>query len=402
MSILGRPKRKQGIKKRAIKKFADSYRVGIAYIGLAELKLDDNYVNSHSYYKSHVYEYVGWAKTKDMAYGEISARVELKIVQKHYSKEGARDLGIYPPESWHNYTQEQYEVWTHNIEGMISNEFSAKIYYSHYNEMSGEYKTIYVHNVGTYYSIEDVLNAISTESEVAWGEVAIKLREYAEELVHHRSTSNYFPDTIQLSVPENTLVLGKQKEGNWFGRCSYFKDGIRLYVFARINAIPYDEDGELYHSWDLGERYYSVSRDESIGGYHVDVRGNIVDENTQVSEILRNPEFDRWKREFENQGAETLDGAKAIAEANIRELYQEFMDYINSERNYVTQSNGRGYARTTENVNEWNYNFGDTRDDIFYFDWQEREHGYPYYASTKKSKSVPQFSSVVAKLRKKE
>lgn len=402
MSILGRPKRKQGIKKRAIKKFADSYRVGIAYIGLAELRLKNKHEDTHSYYFRHSYDYEGEVNTKDMAFGEITAKVTLTVTQKHYRKDGARDFDIYPPNRYNDITQEQYDVMSHNIEGLVTNEFSARIYYRHYNEMSGDNETIYIHDVGTYYSIEDVLNAISTESEVAWGEVAIKLREYAEELVHHRSTSNYFPDTIQLSVPENTLVLGKRKEGNWYGVCSYSKDGIKLEVYANINALPYDEDGELHHDGWLGSGYYSVSREHSIGGYHVEVIGRFVDENTQVSDILRNPEFDGWKREFENQGAETLDGAKAIAEANIREVYQEFIDFVNSERNYVSQSNGRGYARTTENTNPWNYNFGDTYEDINYLEWQEREHGYPYEASTKKSKSVPQFSTVVAKLRKKE
>lgn len=402
MSILGRPKRKQGIKKRAIKKFADSYRVGIAYMGLAELRLKNKHEDTHSYYFRHSYDYKGVVNTKDMAFGEITAEVTLTVTQKHYRKDGARDFDISPPNRYNDITQEQYDVMSHNIEGLVTNEFSAKIYYDHHSEISGNYEMIYVHDVGTYYSIEDVLNAISTESEVAWGEVAIKLREYAEELVHHRSTSNYFPDTIQLSVPENTLVLTKRKEGNWYGKCDYSKDGIRLNVFAKINAIPYDEDGELYHSWRLGSTTYSVSRDESIGGYHVEVGGRIADENTQVSYVLRNPEFDTWQRKFENQGAETLDGAKAIAEANIRELYQEFMDYLNSERNYVQESNGRGYARTTRNTNEWNYNIGDTWDDVNYLNWQEGEHGYPYEASTKKSKSVPQFSSVVAKLRKKE
>lgn len=399
MSILGRPKRKQGIKKRAIKKFADSYRVGIAYMGLAELKLNDStsYKRTSSDYDEYVYNYKGFIKSVDSPY-DLQVYVDLDVRQKHYKRDGAWALGIHS----YDYSKEEYDVLAHNIDGLVSNEFEATIYYNYTDETLGEFRTLYSHSVGIYYSIEDVLDAISTESEIAWGEVTIRLREYAEELVHHRSTSNYFPDTIQLSVPENTLVLGKRKEGNWYGVCSYSKDGIKLEVYANINAIPYDEDGELYHGMRLGSRYYSVSRDESIGGYHVEVIGRFIDENTQVSDILRNPESDMWRRDFENQGAETLDGAKAIAEANIREVYQEFIDYVNSERNYVTQSNGRGYARTTENTNPWNYNFGDTYEDIGYLEWQDKEHGYPYEASTKKSKSVPQFSSVVAKLRKKE
>ena len=202
-------------------------------------------------------------------------------------------------------------------------------------------------------------------------------------------------------MPDNSLVLTERfGEGEWTGRCEYDISGINLNVSVVFRAIPVI-DGELYHTEFSGLRY-EVSHDSEVGGYSVDVYGRITDGNTQVSEELRNPRRTSWVREFEDQGAVTLDGAKAIAEANIREVYQEFMDYVNSERNYVTQSNGRGYARTTINTNGWNYNFGDSWDDIDYLEWQESEHGYPYQASTRKSKSVPQFSTVVAKMRKKE
>lgn len=401
MSILGRPKRKQGIKKRAIKKFADSYRVGIAYMGLAELRLKSKYDFSHSYYKGIDYLYEGRIETKDMAYGEISASVELKIVQKHYSKEGAREFDIYPPDRWNNYSQEQYEVLTHNIEGMISNEFSADIYYSHYSEIKGTHERILVKEVGTYYSIEDVLDAISTESEVAWGEVAIKLRDYMDELRVFRSVETELPREITIQTPNGKpVVLEKPWSdvvGYWKGTWSVSQDNISVSANISIDTVAIE--GGTYLE---DEDYRKVQYGDEIGYYEVRVWGTIKDGNTDINTSRNYSNPDRWERNFNHQGAETLNGAIAISEANLRELYQEFTDYLNSERNYVQVSHGRGYARTTENANEWNYNFGDTYEDITYLDWQDKEHGYPYEASTKKSKSVPQFSSVVAKLRKKE
>lgn len=226
------------------------------------------------------------------------------------------------------------------------------------------------------------------------------MTEYIQK--QNRGIMDAFPKTIELNVPDNSLVLteGRFEQGEWLGQCEYDISGINLLVSVTLRAIPVI-DGELYHTEFAGIRY-ELSHDSEVGGYSVAVYGRITDGNTQTSEWLRNPRRTFWVREFGNQGAVSLDGAKAIAEANIREVYQEFMDYVNSERNYVTQSNGRGHARTTINTNEWNYNFGDTYEDMNYLEWQESEHGYPYEASTKKSKSVPQFSTVVAKLRKKE
>lgn len=401
MSILGRPKRKQDVKKSAIKKFADSYRVGIAYMGLVELKLKNKYEGTESYYFRHNYEYEGEVSTKDMASVGITADVTLTVMQKHYRKDGVRDFDIYPPNKYNDITQEQYDVMSHNIEGLVTNEFSADIYYFYYNEIKGENELILRKRVGSYYSIEDILDAISTESEVAWGEVAIKLRDYMDELRVFRHAESNLPNEVMIQMPEgNQLVLKKTYSsavGDWRGEWSVRQDNITLSADIRIRAVAVE--GEEY-----GERgyYYSVNYESEIGYYEVFVNGIIKDDNTDVSTSRNYSHPDSWSRRFDDQGAETLDGAKAIVEANIRELYQEFTDYLNSERNYVQVSHGRGRARTTENVNEWNYNFGDAWDDIEYSLWQNREHGYPYEASTRKSKSVPQFSTVVAKLRKKE
>lgn len=413
MSILGRPKRKQDVKKSAIKKFADSYRVGIAYMGLAELRLKNKHQDTDSYYYRHIYEYEGEVSTKDMASVGVTADVTLTVMQKHYRKDGVRDFDIYPPNKYNDFTQEQYDVMSHNIEGLVTNEFSADIYYYYYNEIKGENELILRKRVGSYYSIEDILDAISTESEVAWGEVAIKLRDYMDELRVFRHAESNLPNEVTIQMPEgNQLVLKKpwsSAVGDWRGEWSIIQDNITLHADIRIRAVGVE--GEEY-----GERNYFNLEDyeDEIGYYAVRVSGIFEDGNTDLSTSRTYSRPDDWRRRFEDQGAETLAGAKAIAEANIRELYQEFTDYLNSERNYVQVSHGRGYARTTENENEWNYNFGDSQDDVHYENWDdERDDYWDYYwdnqpaynrkwASAKKSKSVPQFSSVVAKLRKKE
>lgn len=216
------------------------------------------------------------------------------------------------------------------------------------------------------------------------------------ELRVSRHTEVELPHEITIQTPSGKSLVLKRAVTEWRGGWSERQDNITVSADIRINAVAIESGAYLED-----DDYRRVQYGDEIEYYEVYVWGAIRDDNTDVSTSRNHSNPDRWVRNFVNQGAETLDGAIAIVEANIRELYQEFTDYLNSERNYVQVSHGRG-ARTTENANEWNYNFGDTYDDIYYLDWQNKEHGYPYQASTKKSKSVPQFSSVVAKLRKKE
>lgn len=377
-----------GVRKaRSIKKFQDAYYVGLAYVGLMQLdkKVTDRGANC-------------WKGSMDVENPISLIRVYVTITQKfeeyssNYTRENYFDTreGYYRSENWHDtthYSPEDIEVWQNNMEGISKSSFKFEMdYYAENLSGSSTLKRIFeFESEYSYPSIEDTLDAIERESEEAWGQVTIYLNDNAQTYQNIRDSEALYPSTVSITLPTGEpLVLnmndyGSTRMGNWYGSKSFTQENILMEVKARIRAVTSDENGGFSDEGRDFTNYrdsYSVDRNNALEYYAVDVFGTIADGNTQMNADRGGYEkSDSWARSFTGQGSQTLEGAVAIAESNIAEVYQEWQDFINSTRNYEKVGHGQGYRRTIENTEPWNYNYGDSSDDRNYEEWQ----GYDEY-----------------------
>ena len=389
---------KDGIRKaHPIKKFQDSYLVGIAYVGLLELtKGRGDYGATAGEYTIDRDEYSGYTK-KESPIGDIVvfARItaETRTYNKRYGKYLADTMRWSEQENFaQEYPPENLELWGENMADMVEVTCSYGLTYS-FTDFQGNRREIYSNYEQNYASIEDCIDAITAESEKAWGEVSIFFDDYAREMQTYESQAEAYPDTIPIALPDgNVLTLnleasyGKNHEGNWSGFCKFVDEDAHISSSARvrIRAVVKDDNGyysDTGYDWKQNPYRYKVERGTPVVYYAVDVKGAITDGNTQVEDNIKSYQRpDEWERNFTGQGAETLEGAIAIAESNIAEVYQEYLDYIASAREYKVIGHGVGHRRTTENVNDWNYNFGDSYQDESYSDWQDTDvHGFDIY-----------------------
>ena len=263
--------------------------------------------------------------------------------------------------------KETVDMWNENTEGITQIVCWGSIRYSIADYRNNDNaRTLYESELKDYSSVEDLLDAITKESDVAWGEVTIALEDFQDARDVYNSMESYYPDTVTLNAPNGEQIeLEKGSEGFWsYDDTSYYRD--KLFSEENINMAF---DIEISAVDDEKRRYYE-SRDRSKVPlyYKVNVVGKITDKNTQTSASRSSYRPDEWERAFTGEGAETLEGAIAIAESNIAEVYQEWQDYIASNRNYVETANGRGYQHTTVNTEPWDYNYGDTYEDERYED----------------------------------
>ena len=377
----------RGIRKaHSIRKFQDSYYVGIAYVGLMQLEkgVDESGVTCWRG-NAIVENPISDIEVYITIYNKIVNRTENYVKQKYHQTEEGYYRNSDDWEDRTHYSPEDIEMWRDNMDGISESFFKFDMYY-YADETTGRkgrlekifsYKTDY-----DYYSIEDVLDAISRKSEDAWGEVNIYLNDNAQTYQNIRDTEKLYPQTLSVSLPTGetlTLKMGggdyySSSMGNWHGAKSFVQDKIYADVDVYIRAVTSNAEGEFSDSDYYFERYkdsYSVNRDDSFEYYAVDVKGTITDGNTQVNAERSGYERkESWDRNFTGQGSQTLEGAIAIAESNIAEVYQEWTEFVDSVRNYVKVGHGQGYRRTVENTEPWDYNFGDTREDINYDEWQ--------------------------------
>ena len=377
---------KDGVRKaRSIKKFQDTYYVGLAYVGLAELTLSNDEPDWQGGGK-RIHKRSWEANlSAETPYGvDVDVYVNIDSNQSTWDSP-ERAVNDFPSSvrNEFGYYTNLNEVQRENMVGVTENEFTFDLWYSISDATKqGRSKDCFKKmEVGPYYSMEDCLDAISQLSEEAWGNVTIALKDYQEKYSEYMSGEANYPDTISLQLPTgDTLVLDKKDnydrfhEGNWSGKWIFADDNanIKAVTEVTIQAVVMD-DGRYTDSSadDFMNRYYSADRGKTPEYYAVRVSGRIFDNNTQTeSSRSFNDNPDSWVRLFEGEGADTLEGAIAIAESNISEVYQEFKAFVESERNYETVGHGQGYRRTTENTEPWEYNFGDTYDDVAYDKWQ--------------------------------
>lgn len=378
---------KDGVRKaRSIRKFQDTYYVGLAYVGLAELTLSSDEPNWQGggkrihkrSWKADISAETPYGVNVDVYVGIDSSQATWESPERAVNDfpRSVRD------EFGYAYLN---DVQRENMSGVTENEFTFDLWYTISDATNqGKAKTCFKKmEVGPYYSMEDCLDAVSQMSEEAWGNVTIALKDYQEKYSEYMTGEANYPDTISLQLPTgDTLVLNKTDsydrfhEGNWSGE-TILSDGasnISAKIGATIQAVVMDDgrytDGSAD---DFMNSYYSADRGKTPEYYAVRVAGRIFDNNTQMESSRSSYSADTpdsWVRLFEGEGAETLEGAIAIAESNISEVYQEFKAFIESERNYKTVGHGGGRRRTTENTVPWDYNFGDTADDVAYDTWQ--------------------------------
>ena len=380
---------KDGVRKaHSIRKFQDTYRVGLAYVGLLELDMNNNETRENKKVWSG-------STTVDLQYTTVLVSIDVigKIVnyneayidnQYHRSREGY----YYNTNDWDDhteYTPEQIDVWRNNMSGITTCTFGYEVVYRVLrSDGSNSFETVYASESGLgYSSIEDCLDAIAQESETAWGDVTVYLNDNAQAYQKYHMTEAQYPDTVSLMLPSGESLelrlsdsYGTRRNGNWYGEKRFSEDNVIADVKVRIRAVVSNEDGFS----DEGEDFtnyvnsYSADRSGNLEYYAVDVTGRIIDNNTQI--VADRSSYERseaWDRTFSGQGAQTLDGAVAIAESNIAEVYQEWVEFVNSARNYKSVGHGQGYRRTTENTEPWDYNFGDSAEDYEYEKWQEHD-----------------------------
>ena len=373
---------KDGVRKaRSIRKFQDTYYVGLAYVGLAELSFIDEENGHSSEYDRVRRRYKGFA-SKDTPIGTVNAtvwlRIETFVMNEDYGRYRA-DRAEWHPEDYPEIENKgNISLWSENMAGMTEVNVEGEIKYW-YQDRNGNSQTLYEKEEEGY-AVEDVLDALTKDSEEAWGEVTIAIGDIQEANAQYEQQAVQYPSTITVSAPEGPITLEMKKygntpyEGNWTASQLYEEEGIECSFNIGIYAIVIDEEGNYTdESWDFrnGKSFYQVDRNSNVEYYAVRVEGTIVDTNTQV-EYNRgmNARADAWSRVFDREGAETLEGAIAIAESNIAEVYQEFKDYVASQRNYVLEHNGTGYRNTTVNTEPWDYNYGDSWEDSHYEEWQ--------------------------------
>lgn len=338
-------------RRKSIRKFADVYRLGIANMGLAELtNRDVNTYNQdawrveHTTYKDSV--------SKPVNGGKIVAYVSLHIYQSTVRSDSNMKYGI--DDDFERYYEALAEnpntvYWSDNAVGTMKVEVGGRIGYQYVADSGDKTELCDVEEEG--YAVEDVLDALTRDSESAWDEVQNALGPIIE-------MNSAMPKIIRIPSSLGEVKIGRGVYQSWFGH-NTFTDTLQGNTFGV--EITVEIRGRLYDSW-----YSPLDMQEVADCFEVQVEGEFEDYNERPSDNIHDPSPGRWERKYSGQGADTLEGAIAIATSNVAEICQEFTDYLNAEHNYVTQSNGRGYARTTTDQNDWYYNFGDSYDDFNY------------------------------------
>ena len=356
----------KGVRKaHSIRKFQDSYYVGIAYVGLMELTMESDEPNWHGGGKTiRKVDYRGEASTETpnavvRVYGWLRAEQATNDPGRHYYSDYS-DYG----DSADNYPPENRKLWGENMAGITESTFEGGLIYEISDvTKGGKDKRIYNGKTGQFYAIEDCLDAMTRLSEEAWGEVTIALSDYADAVDDYNLTLTALPETVTINTKFGSSINAKV-ESSYYGMFYSVDD----WIYEAGDGIFVKIDGRILPR-NLEDKSITRENVKDIDYYEVRVTGTIADDNTQVSYKRNDYRRDEWNRVFEGEGAETLEGAIAIFEQNVAEVIQEANDYVASVRDYQTIGHGVGYQRTTENVNDWAYNFGDSADDVNYEDW---------------------------------
>ena len=353
-------------KKSKMKKYEDVYRVPIAYVGLLEYTLNKDRGDFDKYYKGKITvdtpvgECVVYSNMfiQGREGGDSSRRSDYETAQQMYGRM-VSDPNDVEAQTWY----QNYLLREENMSDILSIKVNGGLSYEITTPKG--VKGVYEKQSPSFPSVEDYLSWVESESQTAWGEVNIFVSDMQLELQEYNSMESALPSKIEIPTELGTLSLsiGHSYSG-YSGEVSGSEDGILVTI--SVNFVPQDETGSMWRS-DI------ENRSSTPLSYRVKTVGTIIDTNTQLNtghDIRR----DSWERIFDGQGALSMEDAKDIVVSNANEIITEWKDYVASARNYVTEGNGRGRQRTTRNTEDWDYNFGDTWDDVNYEEWQDKEY----------------------------
>lgn len=362
-----------GLKKYKIKKYENTYFVPIAYVGLLSLEKYDNETYGGGRYRGDI--------DFDTAIGKATVDVYMHI---HVDRERAGSGW------WDETTSEMYnrssnpddiEAQTYMQNYKLREENSRNIqhvtvdgYVTFSVKTDIGTKEAYRASAPDFASVEEFLDWAEGKASEGYGELTILVRDMAETVAEYNRMGEYLPDAIDIDTPIGAIHM-KEYYGDYSGDISTVNaENIKLDFSARIS--PRHNTDEEYDAFLISEIRNRSTVPES---YEVYCKGTISDYNTNVNQNIGTNDKDKWVRRFGgegdygHQGALTLEDAKAIVIANAQECYDEFQAFSESNRNYIEQRNGRGHQRTTVNTEPWDYNFGDTWDDMYYDEFQNKE-----------------------------
>lgn len=377
-------KKMKKTKKSQIKKFEKTYTIPVAYIGLVDIEKYDEYHGTSNDTHEERYSYRGGMDFKtSVGTGHVGVYMDVRI---------SRDYRNYRMESKYFEMRERFDLNPSDVEAEtylqnaeLRNENMGDGAYQSVTVSGGlryelntekGHRDIYSRDSPRTQSVEDFLDWVTTKSNEAWGEVTIAVSDLEMELEEFRQAEESLPSTFTVSTAMGDIQFTVSE---YYDRGytptnypSMTEDNINLKVSCSIvPVVDYDADwGSDVYATNSSIRNRSITP----ASYEVRCKGTITDNNTQVEPSRREMEHgDSWTRDFGHQGALQLEDAKQILVQNIDELVEEWNAYRASARNYVEVRNGPGYRRTTENTESWDYNFGDTEEDLRYDRWQDRE-----------------------------
>ena len=381
-------------KKSKIKKFENTYTVPISYVGLLELTKTGEWNGTTNDTHAESYDYSG-TLSFNTAVGECLATVWMTVRisrEERYSRSWAfsgtsdedREMER-RAEADPNDIEAQTYMQNYGLREENQGDSFQKVTVSGSIRYSmivlNENKSLYNNKSPELASVDDFLDWVESQSTVAWGDVTIAVEDLRAEVADYQSMEEMLPSLIHLDTAIGGVDLevgriGAIGEYGYTPKNGIYKidDGVKLTIECGIAVIESDDERNGWYDRDYASARQINSRSFTPYSYQVYCSGEIIDENTQVSDVLRNPEYDSWTRGFGYEGALELEDAKQTLVQNINELAEEFNAYVASNRNYVEQRNGVGHARTTVNTEDWTYNFGDTEEDIAYDRYQSREY----------------------------
>ena len=410
---------RKGIRKASpIKKYEDMYYVPISYFGLIEMRKNEN---------SSWNEYRGWA-TKDSPNGPIDCTVWMRISQvgsgdsyryddfvidgfKEHFPEYA-DVNIWEDKDARMEYEDYRKVIAENMAGVMSVEIEGGFSFSiiRDNDKREILSQSSVDKGMFFSSVDEFIQWVSDESATAWGDAMVNYSEFNEKVID-------CPDVIRIDVPEGEFLLKKEYNYLWEG--SYRTSDDNIYFDSKIRLEGMKQ-----------ERYKT---DSPIGYYVAKVVNEIDDTNEHKygdEYGYGNSEGDtNWFRIFDLENM-SLEGIIASMNNAVMETYNEYRAYVESTRNYVKVSRGRGSKADIINENEWVYyptdamDYGPAPDYEYnrYMDWSDGKYYHQNYEepstyiddwgrygqgnrlimSTKKSISKPKsFNSMVKSIRHK-
>lgn len=188
----------KGSQRSSVRKFAESYNIPIAHVGLADVQMKSHDISNYCGDVHETYSYVGKAVSK-LGFGMLEVRVIIDVDQCTMGESRA-DSTVGNAFVVEAFEDERYNLNVRNLTGMVSNEFTGNLFYVLTVNGRGRIGEIGRFFTGTYYSIEDVIQALSDISESAWAHISTVMSDYEDE-------------PINQNVSKFSDILSKMRQG---------------------------------------------------------------------------------------------------------------------------------------------------------------------------------------------